>query len=146
MVRLLNLKLSIIFGVQYLKNERVVDRQNFKIKDITVDFGGGRFWAQIWTMDMFDKESYIWVESDSNYNYVDLEKLKPWEMSDKSLKMDIQKKEMTRKQQRESDKNQKYPFVISYDVCPSKYDTIEFVKSIVELLGMMNHHIDQNEE
>ena len=121
------------------KNERIVDRQEFKIDDITIGFGG-RFWAQLWTTDMFDRKSYLWIESDSNPNYVDMEKLKPFNREN-VIRMIIENPEMNRKQKREFDKNKKYPMVISYLVSPSKYNTIEFIKTITELLSNLNDQI-----
>ncbi len=122
------------------KNEKIVDRQDFKIDDITIGFGGGRFWAQIWTNDMFDMKSYLWIESDSNPNYIDFEKIKSFKREN-VIRMNIESPEMSRKQQREADKNRKYPMVINYVVSPSKYNTIEFIKTITELLSKLNDQI-----
>lgn len=119
-------------------NEKVIERVDFKIKDVIIDFSGGRFYVKVFVDDPFGQNSSIWVESDSNYEYHDLEVEVERELF---LNMSSEYTEMTSKQKRDFDKNRKYPYAFSYDVSPSKYDSIEFIKTITEILSELNNNI-----
>lgn len=127
-------------------NELVVDRVEFVIDDLKFDHGGGRFWCEVFTKDPFGKDAYMWIESDSSHEYFDFEKHK-WPYSNHKnelIKMDLVKKEMTRKEERESYRNRKFPYVISYEVTPSKWESMEFIKEITSLLNEMNLGLNKN--
>ena len=122
-------------------NANKVERYILPIKDINVKLGGGRFYAQVATTGPLGENCEIWLESDSNSDYYDLESNKFHEY-DKIIRMDIKKKELSRKGQREEWKNKKYPFVISYVITPCKYDSTEFIKSITEVLSQLNDQLE----
>lgn len=60
---------------------------------------------------------------------------------DKIIRMSSIKKEMTRAQEREEQKNRKYPYAFSYDVTPCKWNSMELIKEITSLLKEMNNSL-----
>jgi hypothetical protein len=121
-------------------NKLVVERRELIINDLKFDFGG-RFWCQLFTIDPFGEKAQIWLESDSSSEYYDLESNKwPYD-HDKIIDMSTIKKEMARKEEREYDKNRKFPYAFAYDITPSKYESIEMVKEITNILEMLNSQI-----
>ena len=119
-------------------NVHVVERRKLKITDVKFDFGGGRFWCELFTKGAFDEPTYLWIESDSSSEYYDLEENKWPYNRNKLISMSVVEKEMTRKQQRDYDNNRKFPYAISYQVTPSEYKSIELVKDITQILVEMN--------
>lgn len=71
----------------------------------------------------------MWLEPTTKAEYMDT-KFKKY---DEFIKMDIIKPELLRKQKK--DEVQKYPYTIWYEISPCKYDTIEFIKDMTELLS-----------
>jgi hypothetical protein len=53
------------------------------------------------------------------------------------------KKELTRKEERDFEKNRKYPYAFSYDITPCKWESMELVKEITSLLQQMNDSINK---
>ncbi len=122
-------------------NTLIVERRKLKINDVRIGLGGGRFYAEVFTIDPFNQKAAMWIEADTSSEYHDLESIK-WPYRDIELiRMSYIKPEMSRKEERESVKNRKYPWSFSYDITPSKYDSIEFVKNITELLSQLNDQI-----
>ena len=124
-------------------NKLVVERRNLKIDDLKIGFGGGRFWCQLFTKDPFGEKAEIWLESDSSHEYFDFDENK-WPYSqhkDKIIRMSSIKKEMTRKEEREFEKNRKYPYAFSYDITPCKWESMELIKEITSLLEQMNESL-----
>lgn len=122
-------------------NELKVERVKLKIEDIKINLGGGRFYCLLLTKDPFGENSEIWIEKDSNSQYYDLEKNKwPYDYN-KIITMSTIKKKMTRKQEREFEKNKKFPYAFSYEITPSEWKTIELVKGITSLLESINEQI-----
>lgn len=119
------------------KTEEIVERKNLKINDIKIGYTGDRFYINLHTKGVMNENCSIWIESDTKKEYTDLEK-----RFSRGIKMDIVKEPMSRKSQREYVR--KYPNIISYDVSPSKYDTIEFISDIVELLAILNKELKIN--
>jgi len=119
------------------KNEKIVERVKLPILDIRIEFAGGRFYSEIETEGVQGEKCKLWLEG-RKYEYVDLEKGKIPEY-DEIIAMDKVKKELTRKQEREN--VTKYPYIISYKVTPSKYDSIEFINTITEILEHLNDEI-----
>lgn len=125
-------------------NKLVIDRVEFVINDIKFDHGGGRFWCELFTKDPFGNDAYMWIESDSSHEYFDFEKHKwPYDR-DKLIKVDLVKKEMTRKEEREYSKNKKFPYAIWYEVTPCKWESMEFIKEITSILKEMNLGLNKN--
>lgn len=123
-------------------NELIVERRKFKIDDIQIGFGG-RFWCQLFTKDPFGKKAEIWLEDDSNHEYFDFDE-NNWPYSDhkdKIIRMSSVKKEMTRSQEREEQKNRKYPYAFSYDITPCEWNSMELIKEITSLLKEMNNSL-----
>lgn len=121
-------------------NKLVVERREFPINDIKIGFGGGRFYCQISTIDPFGEKAEMWLESNSSHEYFDFDENK-WPYSqhkDKIIRMSTIKKEMTRKEEREFEKNRKYPYAFAYDVTPCKWESMEMIKDITSLLEQMN--------
>lgn len=89
-----------------------------------------------------NKDCKIYFPSFKNPTaYFDLDKNRTSESS-KYLVMDPIKDEgLTRKQIREREKNETYPKVIYYNIVPSKYNTIEFLKSLKELMTLVDDEI-----
>jgi Leucine-rich repeat (LRR) protein len=108
-----------------------------------MDFKGNRFYIQIESIGVFGEKTQIWLESDSNIKYFDLQKNKIPSLKD-IIRMDVVKKDKTRKQERES--KFKYPMTLSYEITPCKYDTIEFLKAMVEILISFNDQIKNKED
>jgi frataxin-like iron-binding protein CyaY len=119
-------------------NVHVVERRKLKITDIKFGFGGSRFWCELFTKGAFNEPTYLWIESDSSYEYYDLEKNKWPYNRNELISMDIVKKEMTRKEQRDYDNNREFPYAISYEVTPCEYKSIELIKDITQILVEMN--------
>ncbi len=119
-------------------NKLTIERRMLKISDLKISYGGSRFYAEIFTNDPAGDKAKIWLESDSNSEYYDLEKNK-WPYDNKStIRMSTVRNEMTRKEEREFEKNRKYPYAFSYDITPSKWNSMEFIKSITEILNNLN--------
>lgn len=119
-------------------NELVNERFNFVINDLKFDYGGDRLWCELFTKDPFGNDAYMWIESDTSHEYFDFENHnKPYDM-DKLIKIDLVKKEMTRKGERENSKNSKFPYALWYEATPCKWESIEFIKSITSILKEMN--------
>ncbi len=128
------------------KNTLIVERRKLKINDVKIGFGGNRFYAQVFTIDPFNQKAAMWIESDTSSEYHDLESLR-WPYRDVELiRMSYIKPEMSRKEERESTKNRKYPWSFSYDITPSKYESIEFIKNITELLSQLNDQIKNRDK
>lgn len=126
------------------KNTFVVERKDLKIEDFNLDFGGGRFYAKVSTKDPFDQDAEMWIESDTCFEYYDLENSRGVLKHDKKIiRMSTKDPEMSRKEKREFDKNRKFPYSFSYEITPSKYNSIEFIKSIVELLSELNRMLKE---
>jgi hypothetical protein len=124
-------------------NKLVVERRKFKIDDLQIGFGGGRFWCQLFTKDPFGKKAEIWLEDDSSHEYFDFDENK-WPYSDHKDEIIIMssiKKEMTRAQEREEQKNRKYPYAFSYEVTPCEWNSMELIKEITSLLKEMNNSL-----
>ena len=125
-------------------NELITERFNFVINDLKFDHGGGRFWCELFTKDPFGNDAYMWIESDSSHEYFDFEKNKwPYD-KDKLIKVDLVKKEMTRKEEREYSKNRKFPYALWYEVTPCKWESMEFIKEITSILKEMNLGLNKN--
>ncbi len=119
------------------EHDKVVERKKLKIGEIRVDYGGERFYMTIQTKGPLGENCSIWLEPTSKAEYSDMSaKFKRY---GDFIKMDIIKPELSRKQKRE--KEQEYPYVIWYEISPCKYDTIEFIKDMTELLGAMTEQI-----
>jgi hypothetical protein len=135
------------FEIQYhlwseeSKNEKITERVKLPILDIRIEFAGGRFYSEIETEGVQGEKCKLWLEG-RKYQYVDLEGKRP--DYGEVITMDKVKKELTRKQERES-KNTRYPYIISYKTTPSKYDSIEFINTITELLEHLNDEIKKRE-
>lgn len=122
-------------------NKLVVERRFFKIEDLKIDFGGDRFYCQLFTKDPFNKNAQILLESDSNNEYYDFEENKwPYD-KDNIINMTTIKDEMTRKQKRDFEKNRKYPYAFIYHISPCNWESIELIKNITMLLSEMNNMI-----
>jgi hypothetical protein len=127
-------------------NKLVVERRELPINDLKFEFGGGRFWCQLFTVDPFGVKAGIWLESDSSSEYYDFDSHK-WPYhgdKDKIISMNSIKKEMTRKEEREFEKNRKYPYAFSYDITPCKYNSIQLIKEITDILQQMNMGLKKN--
>lgn len=122
------------------KNEEITERIKLPILDIRIEFAGGRFYSQIETKGVQGENCKLWLEG-RKYQYVDLEDKRP--DFKEIIMMDKVKKELTRKQEREN--VIKYPYIITYKVTPSKYDSIEFINTITELLEHLNDEIKKRE-
>jgi hypothetical protein len=122
-------------------NELVIERHKLSIDDVMVEFGGGRFYASIITKDPFGQKSSIWIEENTSTEYYDFEKNpKPYDFK-KIIRMNTIKLEMTRKQEREAEENRKYPYAFAYDITPSKYDSMEFIRTLTEILLELNKQL-----
>jgi hypothetical protein len=134
------------FEIQYhlwseeSKNEKITERVKLPILDIRIEFAGGRFYSEIETEGVQSEKCKLWLEG-RKYEYVDLEGKIP--SYDQIIKMNKVSKELTRKQEREN--VPKYPYIISYKATPSKYDSIEFINTITELLEHLNDEIKKRE-
>lgn len=128
------------------KNTLIVERRKLKITDVKIGFGGGRFYAEAFTIDPFNKKACMWIESNTSSEYHDLESIKWPYRGIKLIRMDLVKPEMSRKEERESEKNRKYPYSFSYELTPSKYDSIEFIKNITELLSELNSQLEKSKD
>jgi hypothetical protein len=134
------------FEIQYhlwseeSKNEKITERVKLPILDIRIEFAGGRFYSEIETEGVQSEKCKLWLEG-RKYEYVDLEGKIP--SYDQIIKMNKVSKELTRKQEREN--VTKYPYIISYKATPSKYDSIEFINTITELLEHLNDEIKKRE-
>lgn len=134
------------FEIQYhlwseeSKNEKITERVKLPILDIRIEFAGGRFYSEIETEGVQGEKCKLWLEG-RKYEYLDLEGKRP----DYGEIITINKvsKELTRKQERED--KIKYPYIISYKATPSKYDSIEFINTITELLEHLNDEIKKRE-
>lgn len=140
----LELPKSLEFEISYRlwtsssSNELVNERFNFVINDLKFDYGGDRLWCELFTKDPFGNDAYMWIESDTNHEYFDFENHNmPYDM-DKLIKIDLVKKEMTRKDKRENSKNNKFPYVLWYEATPCKWESIEFIKKLTSILKEMN--------
>lgn len=124
-------------------NELIVERMQLAIDDLKFGFGGNRFYCQLFTKDPLGERADIWLESYSSSEYYDFDEHK-WPYSDdkdKIIRMSTIKKEMTRKEERDFEKNRKYPYAFSYDITPCKWESMELVKEITSLLQQMNDSI-----
>mgnify|MGYP003531872407 FL=1 len=134
------------FEIQYhlcseeSKNEKITERVKLPILDIRIEFAGGRFYSEIETEGVQGEKCKLWLEG-RKYQYVDLEGKRP--DYGEIITMDKVKEELTRKQEREN--VTKYPYIISYKTTPSKYDSIEFINTITELLEHLNDEIKKRE-
>ena len=134
------------FEIQYhlcseeSKNEKITERVKLPILDIRIEFAGGRFYSEIETEGVQGEKCKLWLEG-RKYEYVDLEGKRP--DYGEIITMDKVKEELTRKQEREN--VTKYPYIISYKTTPSKYDSIEFINTITELLEHLNDEIKKRE-
>jgi hypothetical protein len=125
-------------------NELVVERKNLPIEDLKFGFGGGRFYCQLFTKDIAGEKAEIWLESDSSSEYYDFDEHKwPYSDNDEIIRMSSIKKELTRKEERDFEKNRKYPYAFSYDITPCKWESMELVKEITSLLQQMNDSINK---
>lgn len=116
---------------------RKIEREKLKIKDIRIEYNGGRFYSLIKTTGLLGEECSIWVEPNYKVEYIDISKMKLGERG--LLRMDVIEPEITRKQERENIKI--YPNVIWYDITPCKYDTIEFLQKIILFLEELNDRL-----
>lgn len=132
------------FEIQYhlwseeSKNEKITERVKLPILDIRIDFSGGRFYSQIETEGVQGEKCKLWLEGEK-YEYIDLEGERP--DFEEIIMMDKVREELTRKQKREN--VTKYPYIVSYYATPSKYDSIEFINFISELLIHLNNERDK---
>lgn len=79
----------------------------------------------------------MWLEPTTKSEYIDMNN--KFKSLGDFIRMDVIKPELTRKQKRETEDT--YPNVIWYEISPSKYDTIEFIKEMTELLQELTSHI-----
>ena len=120
-------------------NKKVVERKKLKIGEIRVDYGGERFYMTIQTKGPLGEDCSMWLEPTTKAEYSDMDtKFKKY---DEFIKMDIVKPELLRKQKK--DEVQKYPYTIWYEISPCKYDTIEFIKDMTELLSHMTNEANE---
>lgn len=127
-------------------NEHKVERYLLPIKDIRINIGGGRCFIYILVTDSFGDNYNMWIEEDTTTEYIDLEENKwPYhnikDAGKNLIRMHKVRKEMSRVDKRNADKNQKYPYTFSYDATPCRYNSIEFIKEIVELLKELNDQL-----
>ena len=122
-------------------NEHKVDRYLLPIKDIRINIGGGRAFIYIFVIDSFNENYNMWIEENTSIEYIDLEENK-WPYAGKKLiRMHKVKEEISRADKRKANQNQKYPYTFSYEATPCKYNSIEFIKEITELLEELNKEI-----
>jgi hypothetical protein len=121
-------------------NKLVVERRQLPIDGLKFGFGGSRFYCQLFTKDPFGEKAEIWLESSSSSEYYDFDEHKWPYHGDKNkiIKMSSIRKEMTRKEEREFEKNRKYPYAFSYEITPCKWESMELIKDITSLLQQMN--------
>lgn len=135
------------FEIQYhlwseeSKNEKITERVKLPILDIRIEFSGGRFYSEIETEGVQGEKCKLWLEG-RKYEYIDLESGKRHDYK-QIIMVNKVEEELTRKQERE--KVTKYPYIISYKATPSKYDSIEFINMITELLEHLNDEIKKRE-
>ena len=116
------------------KNEKIIERIKFNITELKIGYGN-RFYAQLMTKGKLGEDCSLWLEA-QKYKYIDLEEVKIPER-DEIIRVDVITEELSRKDKR----NEKLPPILWYDATPSKYNSIEFINEISELLVMFNEQI-----
>lgn len=133
-------KFEFEFGYNFVPYENskityVCERYDIKITDIKVGFRGmdqeHKVYMNVFCENGIYNKSYFFVEFDSYTNYTNLEK-KPLTLKKDALWLIEEKPELSRRAKREYD--EKYPKFLSTLISPSKYDSIEFIKELVEVL------------
>ena len=119
-------------------NKKVVERIELPINDIKISFDN-RFHIQCSSIGSFGEKTKISIESSSSYEYYDLD-IEGFPDMKKVIRMDVNDKEnMSRKELRDYDR--KFPHTNSYEITPCKYESIEMIKSITEILTQLNDQV-----
>ncbi len=131
------------FETKYNKDgEKVIDRCNLKIKEIIPMPYFGKEVPSI-TVDIlveWNKLPYkIRVNEDTKTEYFDLENAK---LTERGIMMFYDRSDLTRKQDREfMNDPKKNPILI--ECSPSKYNSIQFLQKVKEILVLVNSEIGQ---
>lgn len=127
------------------ENEFKIERCDLKIEDIRTEISMDLKSFMTIPTKFQGKKCEIYFPSGRNPTaYIDLDKNRTANMSN-YLSMDPKEKEgLTRKQIREEEKNKKYPRVTYYNLVPSKYDTIEFLKDLKELMTLIDDQLKKS--
>jgi len=135
-------KFEFEFGYNFVPYENskiayVCERYDIKITDIKVGFRSmdqeHKVYMNVFCENGIYNKSYFFVEFDSNTNYTNLEK-KPFNLEDALFLMEVEP-ELSRKAKREY--NSKYPKFLTTLISPCKYNSIEFIKELVEVLQQL---------
>jgi hypothetical protein len=120
------------------ENKYVCERYMFPIVDIEFHVRSSTsFYFNIITKDPYGDKAVIWFEHDTKATeYVDLSN-NPKDTYHTTLEMDTVGKELSRRQKQELEKNPKFPHAYSYKLSPSKYDSIEFMKELRDVLVLI---------
>lgn len=122
-------------------NEKVDERKKVKFNKIEIELLPTRAAAKLFT-EINGEKWYFWIEEVTNSGYLDLSKIKPWDKKLNSfIKVDRIEIEKSRKEKREEIQNTKYPYIISYEVVCSSWDSTELINDIKSILGEINRMI-----
>jgi hypothetical protein len=130
------------FGYNLIPNEKdkiiyLCERYDLHITDIKVGFRSmdqeHKVYINVFCKNGIYNKSYFFVEFDSHTNYFNLEK-KPFNLEDALFLMEVEP-ELSRKAKREY--NSKYPKFLTTLISPCKYNSIEFIKELVEVLQQL---------
>jgi hypothetical protein len=126
-------------------NEKVNVRKNLRIDDIEFEFVG-RLRVNVYTKDPFNNKKSVFTvyeEDLEKCEYYDFSKIKlPDFKKIFIMHVEDELENQGRRKEKYKWKNRKYPYVFSYEMTPSKYNTIEFLKFLVEILRLFESERD----
>ncbi len=120
-------------------NEYKCEDHTYIINDFHVVVGPNPL-IEVFTKDINGANSHFFVDYNQKTEYIDLSK-NPRTKMDDVLKLSNISEKLTRQQERDKIKNEKYPNSFMYNLSPSKYESIEFIKELVELISSIKDQI-----
>jgi hypothetical protein len=129
------------------ENLKKIEDIDLKIYDILGQVRGSKeldFYLDV-KCKLDNKNMYFLVDEDSFDEYLEISSIPKIDRYSKLLRLNYDDRELTRIDKRNlEEERKKYPRVISYDMVPSNWSAIEFIKECKNIINTFNEELKKN--
>lgn len=129
------------------ENLKKIEDIDLKIYDVSGGVRGGvesDFYLDV-KCKLDNKNMYFLVDEDSLDEYLEISSIPKSDRYSKLLHLNYDDRELTRIDKRSlEEERKKYPRVISYDMVPSNWSAIEFIKECKNIINTFNEELRKN--